>query len=1125
MTPDQHARQSALNPECSFIVQAPAGSGKTELLVQRFLALLGRAEQAPEEIIAITFTRKAALEMRQRILEALNAAKNTPPNEPHALKTWQLACTALSRDQQYKWHLLENPSRLRVLTIDALCASIARQAPLLSGLGVFNHLLEREVGEYYLEATRSLLAALEDDSTLSEKLALLLLHLDNRVEILEALLVRMLARRDQWLPHLISHGKSLSHSAFREMLEAALYDVVQEILIHCDHAIPTAHRNELLQLLKFSAAYLQEENLEIAVTIDDLVQFPEPTPENKSVWISLAQMLLTKDFTWRLRVDKRQGFPPEEKAIKQRIQTLLQQLRGNELLRERLTALLKSPPIKYTESQWDIISALTELLPRLVAELKVLFNKENASDFSEVALSASAALGDKEYPTDLNLMLDTQIRHLLVDEFQDTSITQFHLLEKLTAGWQTGDGRTLFLVGDPMQSIYRFREAEVGLFLKAQQEGLGSITLEPLILQANFRSTPNLIAWINTQFSNIFPTQSNISAGAVVFSPCIATKESDKESGAFLHTFFEEEKSSTAQKLVDIVKKEQSLNPQQTTAILVRSRGHLKEIIPALKKAKLHFTAVEIDPLYEQSIVQDLLALTGALSHLGDRLSWLSVLRSPWCGLSLHDLHAIAANHARKPLWEILCEFEKISSLSIDARQRLGYIVPIFKHVLSERGRLPYRIWIEKTWELLNGPACVSSVEELNSAEAYFKLLDTFDCTGEIPDITKLHKIIKTQYATPPSTLNSRLHVMTIHKAKGLEFDTVIIPHLELKNRTDGDQLLLWLDRPRSFKENDLILAPIKAKNQKDDPIYLWLRDIEKEKSHHELTRLLYVAATRAKKNLHLIATLPEKDKDNALKKPDAWSFLGLLWECFSSVAEKMSMHTAEVIDFSERPEHKPTVLRRLKTNAYQAYIAPLSQPASNVHFQQTDQTAKNIGTVIHEILEQITCEGLALWTPQRILKEQSHWRTLLSQAGIFQSALSLSVDKVSAAIQYTLNDPRGRWILTNHTEHRSEYALTAIVDGSPAHYVIDRTFVDEHDIRWIIDYKTGISLDTEDVNTFLAQAKATHCEQLEKYAQIMQKWDKRSIRLGIYFPAFGGWCEWDAVCNDFPQKTYKIIL
>src|SRR5690606_1078011 len=106
------------------------------------------------------------------------------------------------------------------------------------------------------------------------------------------------------------------------------------------------------------------------------------------------------------------------------------------------------PALAFSDSQWRLLEALAQLLPRLVAELSVVFQAHHACDFTEISLAAQRALGDEDDPSDLSLRLDYQIRHILVDEFQDTSSLQFDLLKKLVAGWQPGDGRTLFLVGD-----------------------------------------------------------------------------------------------------------------------------------------------------------------------------------------------------------------------------------------------------------------------------------------------------------------------------------------------------------------------------------------------------------------------------------------------------------------------------------------------------------------------------------------------------------------------------------------------------------------------------------------------------------------------------------------------------
>src|SRR5688572_29624784 len=155
------------------------------------------------------------------------------------------------------------------------------------------------------------------------------------------------------------------------------------------------------------------------------------------------------------------------------------------------------PPERYTDYQWEVLEAILKLLPLAAAHLKVVFGERGEADFTEVSQGAVRALGHPDAPTDLLLALDYRIKHILVDEFQDTSLSQWELLSLLTSGWLPGDGRTLFFVGDPMQSIYRFREAQVALFLRACERGMGSVQLEKLLLSTNFRSQRNLIGFFN----------------------------------------------------------------------------------------------------------------------------------------------------------------------------------------------------------------------------------------------------------------------------------------------------------------------------------------------------------------------------------------------------------------------------------------------------------------------------------------------------------------------------------------------------------------------------------------------------------------------------------------------------
>ncbi|HET9024982.1 MAG TPA: UvrD-helicase domain-containing protein, partial [Burkholderiaceae bacterium] len=178
---DRAARERALDTAASFIVRAPAGSGKTELLIQRVLALLATVD-APEEVVAITFTRKAAAEMRQRLVEALAAARGPQPAPPHERLTWSLAHAVNRRDAERGWDIVHNPGRLRVQTIDALAQWLARQLPLSLGLGAAPNVRE-QAGELYLSAARSTFAVLESaerkDQSLSRHVARLLEHLDN----------------------------------------------------------------------------------------------------------------------------------------------------------------------------------------------------------------------------------------------------------------------------------------------------------------------------------------------------------------------------------------------------------------------------------------------------------------------------------------------------------------------------------------------------------------------------------------------------------------------------------------------------------------------------------------------------------------------------------------------------------------------------------------------------------------------------------------------------------------------------------------------------------------------------------------------------------------------------------
>ncbi|HEY5809021.1 MAG TPA: UvrD-helicase domain-containing protein, partial [Povalibacter sp.] len=609
MTSDAAARAAALDPRRSFIVQAPAGSGKTELLAQRYLRLLAGV-RAPEQILAITFTRKAAAEMRARILLALEAADGPAPESEHKRSTWELARAVLEADQRHEWRLTEHPARLRIQTIDALNASLARRLPLLAATGSAIEPTD-DPGPLYEAAGQRLIERLGDGSTVSAQLEALIVHMGNRVDRLLMLLSDLLAKRDQWLHPVI---RARSSDDLRTVLEATLGKVVERHLRLLCEDLGADRRAELFVLLQHSGAQLLT-NVELAAArrtqLETCMQhgmLPDATSESLNLWRAIAAMLFKQDGDLYATVTMRQGFPTTHRDLKDRMLSMLRWLATRSVLCERLLELRALPDAVYTEQQWLMLETLLDLLPQAVAELQLVFQRQGKADYVEIALRALRALGTGDEPTDLALAFDERLQHILVDEFQDTSFGQLDLLERLTAGWTPGDGRTLFCVGDPMQSIYRFRQADVGLFIELQERGLRHLPLESLRLEANFRSTPSIVEWVNRVFPEVLAPVNDAEQGAVRYSPSTAALAIEG-GGVTVHADINGNADVEAERVLGIVRDSLQDDPSGRIAILVTARTHVDAIARQLTTGSIPFRAVEIERLRERPVVQDLIAL------------------------------------------------------------------------------------------------------------------------------------------------------------------------------------------------------------------------------------------------------------------------------------------------------------------------------------------------------------------------------------------------------------------------------------------------------------------------------------------------------------------------------------
>ena len=1107
---DEAARQAALDVARSFIVQAPAGSGKTELLIQRYLGLLATVDD-PEEVLAITFTRKAAAEMQLRILQALRqVAAGESPEEPHQQVTAEAAKAVLARDRERQWNLVTNARRMRILTLDALNASIARMQPMSSNSGAANNAIvaDAEMRALYRNAATLTLDQLAETGAMHDATEQILLHVDNNTPLYINYVARMLATRDQWLPFV---GSGLVDSsdvaALRTRFEENLEGAVRDYLHRTRAVLQKAWAEPMLESGRYAAGQLiADGQTEHAISrLHCLDQFPRAHVECVPQWQALAELLLTRQGQWRKTVTKAQGFPTGDQGQRQVMLDLLESLRDDTAFRDLLSGTHDLPPIRYSDEQWSVLLALFRLLPLAVTELKRLFGDRGISDYTEVALTAAHALGTADDPGDVALLLDYQLRHLLVDEMQDTSSAQYRMLEALTGGWQDGDGRTLFCVGDPMQSIYRFRNAEVGQFLLAKNAGVGGVQLESLTLRRNFRSGQHLVDWFNAVFPDVLATADDATQSAVAYSSAVSVPDLSGQGDCIVHPVFGSDSENEADHGCRVIRDTLAAHPDDDMAVLVRGRSHLQSLLARLRNDGIPYRAVEIDRLTDLPEVIDVLALTRALVHRGDRLAWLAILRAPWAGLDWCDLHALVEGNPSATVWELLesdQQLAKLSSFGSNVAQRLRNRLAAAMRANRVES---LRDTIESAWLALGGPAILDDARTVENVYRFLDVIERLEEGGTLTDVAELEAALDLEHVSTDS--NARLQIMTMHRAKGLQFDHVLLYGL---GRAPGRQertVLSWFDVPGEHGADEKVISPVGPRAEiENDPLHRFIEKIEATKYRHELGRLLYVACTRARRSLHLLGHVEVTADASEYKQPRAGSLLNLLW---SAVADEYS----NAFDPSAIPPVSRSVdgwvapeLRRFESDWTLpdfVDLVPADGPADSVdtdrevEFYWVGSAARLAGTIVHRWLQMAADQRVQFDSTNMINSRiiTSHW---LRGMGIRKASMPVIVDRVEAALNGMLDDKQGRWLLAG--DGHSELPLTGVYDGQVTSIVLDRVRIDEQGTHWVIDYKTS-SHEGGDLQSFLRSEVARYTPQLQKYITLYRNYSKADVRCALYFP------------------------
>ncbi|CAC9610730.1 ATP-dependent nuclease subunit A [uncultured Gammaproteobacteria bacterium] len=1029
---DLAQRQQALDISQSFIIQAPAGSGKTELLTQRYLKLLASCE-VPENIIAMTFTNKAVAEMTQRVLLALQSSFDLRPKEVHKQITYDLALRVMRRSEELDWQLLQNPKRLKISTIDGLYSLITNRFPLPNQLVPRQIMADQWVRENaYKEAAGQALLMI-DDEEYGEAIADLLLHLDNNVLRFENLVTQMLSKRDQWLMRLYKDGV---------MDPKVLQDTAKAIVMK---SLEDLHNlAERYFQADFFALMLSNNNLDY----NKITSLPSADCVDLEKWKLIGDFCLTKKGDWR-------------KALEKKLPAEL----FNEALRLGLKQLNTLPDVVFSQKQSDILVTIAKVLKLCVAQLNLHFECEQAHDFIEVALNANQALDETAGVSDIALFLDYKVQHLLIDEFQDTSTSQFDTIEKLVNEWQEGDGKTLFLVGDPMQSIYRFRESQVSLFLQVQGQGIVNIAPISLILSTNFRSSKSIVEGNNHFFQDIFPVHNDIYQGAISYSHSHSNSDDEQEQAIVFHPFACDQFGLEAQTVSKVVKASLGKNASGTIAVLVRTRSHLEYISQQLKDDNITFESVEITRLQNHLLTRDLLSLTKALLHLGDKLAWLSILRAPWCGLILNDLLVLSADDSCV-IYQQLADVNTLEKLSQDGQKRAKHLHHCLQNAINNQGRFNFVELLTHSLNQLGLKNATLSNTELAIKDEFLQIIHHCEQHNNL-NISAITSAMESLYA--PSD-KAQVKLMTIHASKGLEFDTVIIPSLGKKPRSDSSPII----QLREFSQKSLLLAPIKsAFDEGESSTYEYLKFIESQQNKFETMRLLYVAMTRAKTNLHLLGAVSQSGKANGN------SLLAFLMPFFTHRFENIDTTPDTVTDLKAPLLHR---FSQLKTSDNKTQTQ-----GESVQYQQNFERLfkSTLGSLVHQYYEQ------QLFTPS-----EQNIRNRLIEIGTAPQDIKRWQVFIIKLLENTKSDSKFDWLFKARDSAINEAEF--IVDGRTI--AIDRLFIDKGTL-WIIDFKTAEPAENEPLEKFIQRQQAQHAKQLLFYKTTLFEIYKIPVRCALYCP------------------------
>ena len=1112
---DQKARDRALEPKVSFHIEAPAGSGKTSVLLARYLRLLGTVED-PGQILALTFTRKAAGELRSRVVQTLLARTDPDPAAPpvqHLLSDlaekafWHLDRLGLSPAEALM------PERLQILTFHTLCSRLLSLAPVEAGVPLGFTLIEDAelelVKEEALEELRHRLSRRPPGDAVRQALERRLVRLNNEWPRLAGELGELISRRDCLGDFLRLARLSQNPEAYREMSLARLGQILAPDL----EALAAAwSATGLAREWGGFLAYLHQQGAPLAATLP--AQAPGGTLADLPAWRQLAQAFLTQKGILRKSLTTAEGYPSgfnktpwagRIKALPPEVVELLGRFRD------------VPPPVILPEE----VAALQDLVILVGEALGVyeeVCRRRRALDYIALEEAALRLLG-REAPSELLLRLDCRFRHLLVDEFQDTSLNQMRLLCRLLEGWETGDGRTLTVVGDPKQSIYGWRDAKVELFLQAREglrcQGSPPFFLESLFLETNFRSSQTLISWVNEFFG---PTVFHPDLGRQVpFHASRPAPGAGAGEAPSLTLFWQRDKTAAREAearwlAAQVAALSSGGGSGERVGILLFARTHLAVYLAALQEAGQAVRVREGLRLADSPAVQHLHNLARALSHPHDHLAWAGVLTGPWAGQGL----AGVADAARLPgeLWPQRLEAWLTHP---HCPPELAPVLEGLLRAYGDAGRRPLEEVLRDFLDQTGSWASIAAREGalgVANARNYLDLVAQAESGGAAATYRKTGVLLAQAYQPPdPRAQDSPVEIMTVHGAKGLEFDRVVVPYLDWSPLNRNEILPYLLEEIPGTGLYALALAPPYWRPEKS-LLYQRLSRLRQERVLAEARRVFYVAVTRARARLSLSAVLGQNTPGRETFPSE--SPLGWLWRHYRPETLKVGQDRWGPPELKVEVHEDWPAVTGLLTPA--AALPPAWRcPPEAIPYRLTtvtslkaadpdppgaappaagDPQAGARGEIIHRLLE----VGLA----GEPLPDVPQVAAALRSRGLTPAEAAALAPEVRAEAQACLEDPF-LTRLAGARESRREWLL----EDAPARELVRRGRPDlvarEGEVWWLVDFKSSRPPAGVAWEEFLARELERYQPQLNAYREMVAArlgLSPASLRTALYFTA-----------------------